>query len=138
MGLAADFARAEAHWLSPEDDGHDPLADVEFPRERRPWKRDRFTVRYAMQAAINRRCWANMRPDGMVTRDHSWRFRWLNVARNDIYRHFLIDHKRQLPEVRAEAVARLRRLVLAAREYDKPPLPRVDSISTTPAKEVGK
>lgn len=101
----------------------DPLERVEHPRERKPWKRDRHAVRSAMNAAIIQRCRANMRPDKMHTRDHSLRFGFLNVARFEIRRHFLIDHRRQHPTVRAESVARLRRYVLAARKFDKPRLP---------------
>jgi hypothetical protein len=101
----------------------DALDRVEFPRERKPWKRDRHSIRYAMQGAINRRCWANIDPGAKRTRDHSERFRLLSHARYEIWRHFFLDHKRQHSAVRAETVARLRRYVLAARDYDKPRLP---------------
>jgi len=110
-------------WGDPPEP-EDPLENVEHPRERKPWKRDRDSVRWAMQGAINQRCWANMRPDGMQTRDHSMRFWFLNMARYEIWRHFFLDHRRQHAEARANAVARLRRYVLAARDFDKPPLPR--------------
>lgn len=119
---AATFARAEAGWLEPPE-YDDPLEAVEFPRERKPRKRDRHSLRFAMQGAINRRCWANMRADGMQTRDHSMRFWFLKHARYEIWRHFFLDHRRQHPIVRAESVARLRRYVLAARDFDKPRLP---------------
>ncbi len=101
----------------------DPLDRVEFPRERKPGKRDRHAIRSMMNGAINRRCWANMDEQGLRTRDHAQRFAFLNHARYEIWRHFLIDHKRQHPTVQAQMIAGLRHLVLACRLYDKPPLP---------------
>lgn len=123
MGLHLAPAAAEAAWLEPPE-YDDPLEHVEFPRERKPWKRDRHAIRSAMNGAINARCQANMTPDGMQTRDHHMRFFWLNHARYEIWRQFFIDHHHlQHPTVRSEKVACLRRCVLAARDFDRPPLP---------------
>lgn len=122
MSLHLVPSHIEAAWLDPPE-YDDPLERVEHPRERKPWKRDRHAIRSMMNGAINRRCWANLRADGMRTRDHSERFRLLNHARYEIWRHFFLDHKRQHPNVRAENVARFRRYILAARDFDKPRLP---------------
>lgn len=125
MSLAADFARCEASYLSP-DDPEDPLDGVDFPRERKPWKRDRFKVRWDMQAAINRRAWANLGDDDR-TKDHAtgWWF-WERTkfeVRRELFngRHPHIDHRH--PDVRREVIERLKRLIRSNRRYDNSPLP---------------
>jgi hypothetical protein len=112
---------AEAAYLEAPEYG-DPSDWGEHPRERKPWSRDRNTIRYTMQAAINQRCWSNVDANGW-TNDHSMRFQALNHARYEIWRHFFIDNKRMHPTVRAEAIARLKRYVLGARKYSLPPIP---------------
>lgn len=122
MPLLLAPSRAEAAYLDPGDDDYDPLRHVRYPRERKPRKRDREAVRVAMQGAINQRCWANVDAHGF-TLDHSLRFRALNHARYEIWRHFFLDAKRIHPTVHAEYVARLKRCLLAARKYAQPNLP---------------
>lgn len=125
MSLAADFARAEASYLSPYE-SEDPLEDVEFPRDRKPWKRDRHKVRSDAQGAINRRAWSNMGDDGQ-TKDHAigWWF-WEHTKfeiRRELFngRHRDIDHRH--PDVRRHVIEGLKRLILANRRYDNSPLP---------------
>jgi hypothetical protein len=64
-----------------------------------------------------------MSNDGMSSLDHSLRFRWLNHARYEIWRHFFLDHKRQHPIVSARTIAGFRRLLISVKNYDRPPLP---------------
>lgn len=122
MGLHLAHAAAEAVWLEAQEYG-DPLEHVEFPRERKPGTRDRDAVRTAMNGAINRRCWGNMQDDGMATRDHSQRFSFLNMAHFEINRFRWESRMGKHSAWREETLARLRRYVLAARRFDKPPLP---------------
>jgi hypothetical protein len=78
-------------WGEP-DDVDDPLERVEFPRERKPWKRDREAVRLAMQRALNERRAGNPmieRSRGepyAITKDHAARFQRLNELHYEIFR----------------------------------------------------
>jgi hypothetical protein len=122
MGLHLHSAACEAWLTEPPEYGDDSLDSVEFPRERKPWTRDRYSVRSTMNAAINRRCWANVRDDGQ-TRDHSRRFWFLNMAHYEINRFRWDSREGKHGAWRRETLAMLKRYVLACRGFDKPPLP---------------
>lgn len=122
MGLHLHSAACEAWLTEPPEYGDDPLDGVEFPRERKPWTRDRYQVVSSMSGAINRRCWANIGEDGQ-TLDHSMRFWFLNMAHYEINRFRWESRGIKHQAWRDETIARLRRYVLAARRFDKPPLP---------------
>lgn len=78
-------------WGEPED-AEDPLERVEFPRERKPWKRDREAMRLAMQRAINERRQRNPMVESSrgepcaITKDHAARIGRLNELHYEIYR----------------------------------------------------
>lgn len=132
MGLHLHSAACEAWLTEPDDDDYDPLANVEFPRDRKPWTCDRYSVRTAMNRAINQRCWSNV-DEGGQTRDHSQRFLFLNMAHYEINRFRWESREGKHDAWRAETVARLRRYVLAARRFDHPPLPDLVRPSPTPS-----
>lgn len=114
MGIAADFARAEAQWLEPDEPTDDPLDRVEHPRERKPWKRDRHAIRWQMQGAINRR-------EAMTVRDfgNGWQFPtslqyrswYANHVAHEIRRALwrIDDLSRMHAHARSEHLASLRR-----------------------------
>ena len=110
----------------PESD--DPLEGVEHLRERKPWKRDREAVKYAMQAAINARCQANpMVVDsrggpGSLSKDHSLGFRDLNYLHYEIGR-YRWESKGKRRSWCLGALARLHRIADLIPYYDKPRLP---------------
>lgn len=94
-------------------------------------KRDRFAARFAMQAHINRRCWANPAyPDipNSRSKDHALGIAALNHAHAEIQR-FRWESKatfmgrRWSRSVHYEKLAYLHRLLEHARLYDRPPLP---------------
>lgn len=77
-------------WGEPEESA-DPLEGVAYPRERKPWKRDRERVRLAMQQAINERKGRNpivksLHGDCSVTKDHARRMGRLNELHYEIFR----------------------------------------------------
>lgn len=81
MGLHLHSAACEAYLTSPpEYDEEDPLRDVEFPRERKPWKRNRHLLRDMARVHRNYRC--NM----ATTLDHTFRFEEFGYARHYHYR----------------------------------------------------
>ena len=106
----------------------DPLESVEFPRERKPWKRDRDTIRWAMQSAINARCAANpMVVDsrgnpGSRSKDHSLRFRELDRLHSEInrFRWEKVGNRRSW---RLNVMAGIMRGFDLVPYFDKPRLP---------------
>jgi hypothetical protein len=119
MMLGTQFLRAEAQWLEPEE-VDDPLEGVEHPRERKPRTRDRFSIRWQMQRAINEREARTIRDFG-----NGWRFptsisyqSWTaNHAQFEVRRALITrEFRRMHPAARAEYFARLRRYVMKARE----------------------
>lgn len=115
------YTRAEAAWLEPDDEGPDPLEGVEHPRERKPGRRDRHDVRWAMQRAMNQREWATIKDFG-----NGWKHATslqarsihLNRAEHEVRRALwkIDDLGRMHAAARREHLARLRRYVLFARE----------------------
>jgi hypothetical protein len=83
MGLYTIPQHIETSWREPPE-YDDPLENVERPRERKPWKRDREAVRMAMRRAINERWQASVRDFGRgwhyatcrdavaAAQNHSW------------------------------------------------------------------
>jgi hypothetical protein len=98
------------------DDCEDPLERVEFPRERKPWKRDRHVVRSKAQGAINAR-------EALTVRDfgRGWQYatsvaaqsREANHAQLQVWRALkkIDDPRRMHFEARHEFYLRLHRLV---------------------------
>ena len=127
MGLHTIPQHIETSWREPPE-YDDPLEHVDHPRERKPWKRDRHSIQWMMQLAINERCAANWRerPNGWSgTADHSLRFQALNQARYEVFR-LMLSHKIGRDwrrEWGGEAFERAKRYILVARKYDVPPLP---------------
>ncbi|PZU71085.1 hypothetical protein [Sphingobium sp.] len=78
-------------WGEPED-VDDPLEGVAYPRERKPWKRDRERVRLVMQAAILERRQNNPMVEAFrgdrcaATKDHAARIGRLNELHYEIFR----------------------------------------------------
>jgi hypothetical protein len=78
-------------WGEPED-VDDPLEGVAYPRERKPWKRDRERVRLVMQAAIRERRQNNPMVEAFrgdrcaATKDHAARIGRLNELHYEIFR----------------------------------------------------
>lgn len=109
----------EAWGDPPEYD--DPLDAVEFPRERKPWKRDRHEIYWKMQRAINEREAATIRDFG-----NGWQFPtslmaqsvWANRAQHEVRRALWgIDNlNRMHSSARREHLARLHRYVMKPRE----------------------
>lgn len=106
--------------LEPED-VPDPVEGVEFPRERKPWKRDRHAIYWKMQRAINQREWRTLRPFG-PGRQHATslqaRSRYLNRAEHEVRRALwkIDDLGRMHAASRRQHLDWLRRIVLFARE----------------------
>jgi hypothetical protein len=109
-----------ADWTdTPEYD--DPLENVEHPRERKPWKRDRHAIRWQMQRAMNLREWATYHdfgngrqfPTSLMAQSAA-----ANRAQFEVRRALLkVDDLGRMHEAsRREHLARLRRYVLKARE----------------------
>lgn len=117
----------DRNYLDPPEVG-DPLERVENPRERKPWKRDRDAIRFAMQRAINERCGANpMVVDsrgkpGHLSKDHSLRFRELNHLHFEIGR-YRWECRGKRRSWRLDALARLHRIADLVPYFDKPSLP---------------
>jgi hypothetical protein len=128
VSLHLHSAACEAYLTEPPE-YEDPLLGVDFPRDRKPWKRDRYAIRSAMNGAINHRCWDNTGEDGR-TRDHSQRFAFLNMAHFEIDRFRWESRKGKHQAWRDETIARLRRYVLAACRFDVPPLPCRATLAT--------
>lgn len=119
-----EFDRCEAAWLAP-DEFDDPLERVEFPRERKPWKRDREAVRVAMQGAINKRCWANVNEADGRTRDHAVGWREFEHGKFQLRRELIVSSKpRMHPDAWRYHLAYIRRCILAHRRFDNSPLPK--------------
>jgi hypothetical protein len=106
--------------LDPEE-FDDPLERVEYPRERKPWKRDRLATYWQMQRAIIQR-------EARTVREFrgGWQFptslsyqSWTaNHAQFEVRRALwkIDDLGRMHASARAAHLARLRRYVLKARE----------------------
>jgi len=118
----------DRNYLEPPEP-EDPLEGVEYPRERKPWKRDRDAVRFAMQQAINVRCLANpMVSDsrgepGRLSKDHSLRFSWLNDLHYELFRYRMRIGFGPRRSHSLDALARLHRIAELIPYFDKPRLP---------------
>lgn len=74
-------------WLTTPPEYDDPLERVEFPRERKPWKRDREAIRWAMRLHDSKRAIWIVDDRGWEKNLHpSQRFLHLNVAASYLYR----------------------------------------------------
>jgi hypothetical protein len=128
MGLYTIPQHIETSWREPPEPD-DPLAGVEHPRERKPWKRDRDAARFAMRCRINERCRANpMVVDsrgepGRLSKDHSLRFAELNYLHAEIYRYRMKIGFGPRRSHRFDALARLHRIADLIPYFDKAPLP---------------
>lgn len=118
MGLHLHSAACEAYLTTPPYDEYAPLDGVEFPRERKPGKRDRHALRDMARVHRNRRC--NL----SSPLDHTFRWEEFSYARCYRYRLRVIGHLMS-PHQYAEEKRYWRCCIANARRFNLVPLPSV-------------
>lgn len=121
--MALHLHSAEAYLTEPPE-YDDPLEGVEFPRQRKPWKRDRHELRrLARLQPAQRGPWARDDRGWHRNLNHACRFEELNLAAHYRYRLRVLGRLFSAYE-RSETLRYWRAALTEAAACNRPPLPK--------------